>query len=137
MEQTKQSTNKKKKVGKAYQYIQLYYYILNCPAYRSLSHPARSLLIDIAKQYNGNNNGDLCTTMSILKPLGWRSHDVVDRAKAELLERGFIQETRKGKRPNIASLYAITWQPLNPMDKLEVSPNDYKPKAFMYYKPPD
>ena len=137
MENTRVNKNRKAKTGKAYQYVQLYHYILNSPAYRSLSYTARSLLVDIAKQYNGQNNGDLCLAYSQMRPLGWSSHGVLDRAKAELLERGFIQETRKGRRPNIASLYAITWQPLNPMEKLDVSPNSFKSKAFMHYEPPD
>lgn len=40
-----------------------------------------------------------------MKPKGWRSEQTLNAAKKELLEAGFIAETRKGRRPNLCSLY--------------------------------
>lgn len=60
--------------------------VLRSPAYRSLGHVARSLLVDIALQYSGVNNGKLTACMKYLRPLGWTSADTVTRAKAALLE---------------------------------------------------
>ena len=44
---------------------------------------------------------------------GWKSADMLAKAKRELLNGGFIHETVKGHRPNKASWYAVTWQTLD------------------------
>lgn len=90
--------------------------VLDSRAYLSLSHPARSLLVEIARQYHGDDNGRMLVTMAHLGPRGWTSNDTINRAKAELLTAHLIYETCKGRRPNRASWYAVTWLTL---DKLE------------------
>ena len=87
--------------------------VLDSKAYEGLSHPARSLLIEFARQYVRDNNGRLLASGKYLSARGWRSADVIQRAKRELLRAGFIYETVKGHRPNKASWYAITWQDLD------------------------
>lgn len=87
--------------------------VLDCPAYARLSHPARSLLMEFARQFVRDNNGRLLASYAYLQPRGWGSKDVITRAKRELLEAGFIFETAKGQRPNKASWYAITWYALD------------------------
>ena len=87
--------------------------VLDCDSYRDLSHPARSLLMEFARQYVRDNNGRLLASIRFLKNRGWNSSDVIHRAKLELVEAGLIYETVKGYRPNKASWYAITWQNLD------------------------
>ena len=87
--------------------------VLDSAAYQGLSHPAKALLIEIARQYVRDNNGRLLCSMNHLKPRGWNSNDVMTRAKRELLDAGLIFETCKGARPNKASWYAITWYTLD------------------------
>lgn len=87
--------------------------VLDCPAYARLSHPARSLLVEIARQFVRDNNGRLLASAAYLSSRGWTSNDVITRAKRELLDAGFIFETVKGQRPNKASWYAVTWQALD------------------------
>lgn len=87
--------------------------VLDCPAYARLSHPARALLLELARQFVRNNNGRLLASLSYLSKRGWNSADVITRAKRELLEGGFIHETVKGHRPNKASWYAVTWRTLD------------------------
>ena len=41
---------------------------------------------------------------------------MISKGKKELLDGGFIYETVKGHRPNKASWYAITWQPIDKLD---------------------
>lgn len=83
--------------------------VLDSAAYQELSHPARSLLMELARQYVRNNNGRLLASRAYLAKRGWRSADVIQRAKDELIAAGFVHETVKGQRPNKASWYAITW----------------------------
>jgi hypothetical protein len=94
-------------------FVALPWSVLDCPAYARLGHPARSLLLEVARQYVRNNNGRLLASMAHLAKRGWNSNAVLTRAKRELLEAGFIYETVKGHRPNRASWYAITWQTLD------------------------
>lgn len=89
------------------------YELLESKEYSSLSHPAKALLFEIMLQYVGTNNGRMLVSRAKLKPRGWRSADVIDRAKKELIEREFIVETVKGHRPNKASWYACTWWTLD------------------------
>lgn len=87
--------------------------VLESDAYKSLPHAARSLLIEIAMQYKGDNNGRLLTSGKYLEKRGWKSSDVINRAKRYLLNAGLIYETVKGHRPNKASWYAVTWQDID------------------------
>jgi hypothetical protein len=86
---------------------------MDCPAYAALSHPARSLLMEIARQFVRDNNGRLLASAAYLAKRGWSSTDVITRAKRELIAAGFIHETVKGHRPNKASWYAVTWRALD------------------------
>ena len=103
-------------------FLALPHALLHSPAFRSLSYKAVKLLLDIASQFNGKNNGDLCAAWKIMVARGWKSEQTLQVAKNELLQAGMIAETRKGRRPNVCSLYGITWQPLNPSDKFEIEP---------------
>lgn len=47
--------------------------VLDSHAYQTLSHPAKALLMEIARQYHGNDNGRMITTLAYLKPRGWTS----------------------------------------------------------------
>lgn len=94
-------------------FVALPWSVLDCPAFAALSHPARSLLLEIARQYVRDNNGKLLASRAFLANRGWKSADVIDRAKRELIDTGFIYETVKGHRPNRASWYALTWQTLD------------------------
>jgi hypothetical protein len=44
---------------------------------------------------------------------GWFSAGVIQKAKQELLDSGFIFETVKGHWPKTASWYAVTWRALD------------------------
>lgn len=87
--------------------------VLDSPAYASLSHPARSLLLEFARQYVRDNNGRLLASMAYLSKRGWTSNATITAAKRELIEARFIHETVMGHRPNKASWYAITWYTLD------------------------
>lgn len=94
-------------------FVALPWSVLDCPAYAALSHPARSLLLEIARQFVRDNNGRLLASAAYLSKRGWTSTDVITRAKRELITAGFIHETVKGHRPNKASWYAVTWRALD------------------------
>ena len=82
--------------------------VMDSPNYRALSHRAVRLLMDIARQYNGSNNGDLCVTYKVMKPRGWTSKDQLWKALEELEYYGLIVRSRQGGQ-HMCSLFALTW----------------------------
>lgn len=94
-------------------FIALPWSVVDSPAYQALGHPAKALLTEIARQFVRDNNGRLLCSMAYMGTRGWKSADVVQRAKNELIAAGFIYETAKGQRPNKASWYAVTWRTLD------------------------
>lgn len=87
--------------------------VLDSAAYLALSASARSLLLEVALQFHGDDNGRMLLSRAYLKTRGWNSSDMIDKGKRELLEAEFIFETVKGHRPNKASWYAMTWRRLD------------------------
>lgn len=94
-------------------FIALPWSVLDCPAYARLSMHARALLFEVARQFVRDNNGRLLLSRAYMQTRGWKSADMLSKAKRELLEAGFIYETVKGQRPNKASWYAVTWRTLD------------------------
>jgi len=86
--------------------------VLNSSEFISLSMKAIKLLIDIGSSYNGNNNGDLAVTWSLMKKRGWKSRQTLGNAQKELESNFWILRTRQGGR-NQCNLFAITWLPIN------------------------
>jgi hypothetical protein len=88
--------------------------VLTSAACCALRNYAFRVLIAIAAQYRGNNNGDLAMTRATARSFGVSSQEHLVKSLARLLECGLIQKTRQGgKKPLGPSLYAVTWQPID------------------------
>lgn len=94
-------------------FVALPWAVLDCPAYGRLSMHARALLLEVARQFVRDNNGMLLLSRAYMGARGWKSCDMLDKCKRELLDAGFIFETVKGQRPNKAGRYAVTWRNLD------------------------
>ena len=94
-------------------FVALPWSVMDCPAYAHLSHPAKALLFEVARQFVRDNNGRMLLSRVHMAKRGWKSADVIDRAKRELLEARFIFQTVMGHRPNKASWFAVTWRALD------------------------
>lgn len=94
-------------------FIAMPWSVLDCPAYARLSHPAKALLFEVARQFVKDNNGRLLISRAYMLKRGWNSSDTITNAKRQLLDGGFIYETVMGHRPNKASWYAVTWMALD------------------------
>ena len=111
------------------------------PQYGKLSPIAVKLLIDLLCQYRGSNNGDLTASWTVMRPLGWRSKHLLQKAQRELQARGWIIKTRQGSI-NKPSLWAVTFEGIDDcrdatgQRKLEagVTPD---PKPLHLWKLPD
>jgi hypothetical protein len=86
------------------------------------SSHARRALLDLSRQFNGGNNGDLALTWKIARKLGWRSRDTLYNALTELEHFGLIERTRQGGL-NLPNLYALTWRAIDDCKgKLDCAP---------------
>lgn len=82
------------------------------------------VLLWLAFQYKGNNNGYLSATRQQAKNWGIGGADTLSRAISELQKHNLIARTRQGRFQNPGgspNLYAITWESVdertgNPID---------------------
>ena len=103
--------------------------------FKKLSGSAVKLLIDIALQYRGYNNGDLQASITLMRERGWKSSATLNRARQELLHYGFIELTRQGGLGK-CSLFAITWESIDECDgKLDVRPTRTPSLDFQLTRP--
>ncbi len=91
--------------------------VLRSPGYASLSGSGYRLLGALAAQFRRGRNGALGTALKRLRPYGFTNDASLVRARRELVERGLIFETRKGRVPNVETWYALTWQDLDENDQ--------------------
>jgi hypothetical protein len=88
--------------------------VMDCPDYTSLGGNAIRLLIEMAYQFKGHNNGDLCPAWTLMQKRGFSSKETLSNALAELVAAEMLVLTRQGTfRKNSPSLYAVTWLPID------------------------
>ncbi len=99
--------------------------MLQSVAVRTLPHAAFKILVLLAAQFTGRNNGTLAMTELWGRRFGFTSRDTIYRSLAELVGRGLIVQTRKGiKSKTHFALYALNWRPIHnrggqPLDHAE------------------
>ena len=113
--------------------------VMKTEDYTGLSYKSKALLLDIALQYNGRNNGDLTVALAVLRNRGWKRQATISEAVKELLDADLIIRTREGQFRNPHSqcaLYAITWQPIDECNgkDLCVNPTTTAPRKFSFEK---
>ena len=107
--------------------------VMECPDYINLSGSAIRLLNEMACQFKGGNNGDLCPAWTLMKERGFRSKSTLTRVIKELVAAEMIMLTRQGQFiRNKAGLYALTWAPINECSgkHLDESPTRTPPRNF-------
>lgn len=102
--------------GKGPPFIAIYHRIADSEEFGKLSGNACKLLLEIGRQYRPGRNGDISIPWSLLSKRGWRSAHTVQKAKKELLELGWIIETRQGGK-HLCGLYALSYYPIDASDK--------------------
>lgn len=86
--------------------------LLDSPRFYALSAHAVKALMYLAAQYKGYNNGDLGIAWKNAKRKGLKSNAMLRRGVLELVDAGFVIQTRQGGR-NRCSLFALAWRPID------------------------
>lgn len=115
--------------------------LLRHPNYIRLSHHSNKLLMDLARQYTGFNNGYLCASWSLMKQCGWHSTGTLQTAVLECEHYGLLIRTQQGGR-NKPNLHAFSWRridekPGQPLDRLPTSKptDDWKGERPVFIAP--
>lgn len=106
--------------------------VMDGNSFMGASYPAKALLFELMRQHSGNNNGHLHLSFGWLKRRGWKSRDVIQRARDELIEHGLLIQTRQGGLNIGASRYAVTWLKITNFVGLEIEGKDYHPGAWSF-----
>src|SRR5919107_5173189 len=77
-------------------FVSLPHWMLQSPAWRSLSPVARSVFIELAAIYNGSNNGRIALSARDASERARCSKNTAARAFAELTQKGFIDLCSRG-----------------------------------------
>lgn len=96
------------------------------PAFSELSGTALKVLLGLARQYRGANNGDLSASHTQAVRWGVGSKTSLAKALSDLQEHGLIIRTREGVFINPGgrcALYALAWKPIDdcPSKGLEIA----------------
>jgi hypothetical protein len=88
--------------------------VLETLAVTTLNHAAFRVLVLLAAQYNGHNNGAIGLTANQASEAGISSDRTLYRSLRELQERQLIDETYPASRvPPRPTMWALTWMPLD------------------------
>ncbi|WP_223620589.1 hypothetical protein [Lysobacter sp. ESA13C] len=120
--------------GKGHSILRLPHFLLDSAEFSRLSGNAIKLLLDAATEFKGSNNGNLNLAWSRLSQRGWVSQGTAHRAKHELLSSGFLACTRHGGK-NRCSLYAITWEPIDRCQAVQLEVAAQQVASHLWRKP--
>lgn len=77
-------------------HARVYHHMLDSPAWHVLPTAAKLLWLDMRRQLNSFNNGDINCALSVLRTRGWTSTSKLAKSKFALMALGFIAVTRPG-----------------------------------------
>lgn len=110
--------------------------VMEHPSFHELSGNAVRLLLWLAYQYKGANNGKLCATFTQMQARGFKSKTTLSRAIKELTHGDFIELTKgslvskNGRSPNY---YALTWENIDEVRgfQMDVQPTNKARRNFI------
>lgn len=95
-------------------HIRLYWSILDCPAWRVLTHADVRVYLAMRRKLGKTNNGDINATLAEMRHAGISSSSTLASALHRLEALGFIAKTRQGGIAfggKLCSLYRFTDEP--------------------------
>ena len=99
--------------GKSPSFLALPHTMLSSEAWATLSGTEVKMLIELARQFNGRNNGAFRASWEYLKGHGWISKSTIQNVLKSLEDKQWTKKTRQGGRDKRCTLYAVTWLPIN------------------------
>ncbi len=109
-------------------FVRITHHLMDSDAFKSLSHSAVRVLILLIQRHNSYNNGRISLSAREIEDNTPMSKGTGNRAIKELVVKGFIEVTCKGKfTVKRASEYRLTFEPtLNYLGKHIQATNEWK-----------
>ena len=95
------------------QFVRLDHDLIMSPAWEGLSTQARAVLIQVAKRYNGRNNGTLGASVRDMATECRINKNTASKALGELIDAGFLELAQAGSfsfKKRHAAEYRLTWE---------------------------
>jgi len=124
--------SKKRRLGPTERWVQLKYWLLKSPAWRSLTGNAAKLYVELAMRYNGSNNARIAYSVRETAKALNVSFQTAMRSLQLLQDRGFIVCTRKGAFSLKAAPSAREWRLT---EYANHTPPEHATKDFMRWQP--
>jgi hypothetical protein len=113
--------------------------VLTSKAVRTLPHLAHRVLVALAAQFVGRNNGSLTLPRPTARAYGIGDSHGLAAALRELEDRGLVVRTRPGTRiPPRSAMYAVTWRGIDePLshDRHDAKPNPIPRHSYSAWTP--
>lgn len=133
VEATRRGQSKNAKGEKTHPYASIDHRVIDSPAFADMRPTAKVLLLLLARQFNGRNNGHLQATYSWCKERGIGSEHTLQAAIAELIAHGFLYRTKSHGANKVWAKYALTWLPIQ--EKEGLFTGGWKQLAWRDWKP--
>lgn len=95
-------------------FVAVPHFIIDSEEFRALSGSTVKLLVELLRQFNGTNNGLLCTAL-LRNRRGWGVQKLV-RCTKEAEEASFLIRTKQGGMRIGANFHGVTWLPIDECD---------------------
>jgi hypothetical protein len=116
-------------------YTPLPHALLDSLAFMGASDRAKVMILELLRQHNGRNNGQLQLSVGWLRKRGWTSTRAIQLAKVELQERGLALLTKRGGLNAGPDRYALTWLNVSDYAGLDLKPGTFAPGAWRFTDP--
>ena len=126
-------SRKEKRAGGAKHYVMMEHYMMDTPAWRSLSANAKVIYFEVKRRYNGKNNGLISFSAREAGDALNQSHQTGSRALNELQDHGFLVVTEDStfmRKVKLAREYRLT-EKRDDRPGLEAPPT----KEFIRWRP--
>lgn len=114
-----------------YPFVALPLGVLQSDEWAALPVAAVKLVIDLAAQYTGKNNGRLCPSYDVLQRHGWASKATLLRAKVAIHKTSFVIMTRRGHAPRTCEWVGFSWWRLDYDVTMDIDPKHWPHLNFM------
>lgn len=113
-------------------YLRLPVSFLNSPDFVGLSGSATKLIMAVAEQYRGSNNGRLLPGLERVNAWGWNpSPNTLAAARKELRGTRLVVVTRVGRLPNRTEWWALTCWDLDWVKGMDIDPKGFQRGAYL------
>lgn len=124
-----------RKKASVHPYAAIDHRVIDSEAFSHLTPSAVKVLLLIARQHNGHNNGQLHAAYSFMHRYGIGSEHTLQSAISQLIAHGFLYRTRSHGANRVYAKYALTWLRIDAKEGLFLA--GWKPFAWRDWQAPE